>query len=995
MRLIRIELRNFKSFGDDPPTSIDLEPGMNVLSGPNGAGKSSVLEAVGLVLFQRKPPNVSQKAFARLGGGSWEVTVVFEGVDKLAYRVVRSERKCVLFQEGKDEELASGVKLVDERLRDLTGVDPDMPPAEFFKRVLCSPQGEYTRDLEQSPNDRKKLFDPLFKVDRFKALDSNLATISGKNKGVLDKTMGLVEEAGILRERAAALGETRKRKDTVEREMRQRTKEREEVAEQLTTVRAQLDALGAKRKRLDDLRHALEMSQQRLEGQAEKVKGARQRVDEAEKAAARREEHRAGKEEHDRARRLLEELAPRQKKAKETVDSHKEATARRRNTTQNLEKARGNHERWRKVVDAEGPRVERLDRDLRKAREDLDAAEARASGRKGDLENMRAAREEARVGLERATHVLKDLLAEEVEIRDEEKRLGELRAAAARAEERREEQGRLPQLQDGLKKLRARHSATCAQIEYIERDRKILELGQCPFVGVDCPGIEGRSISDEVTRKLGDLNSTRVDLDKEIDEYEHWILKAQGAEKELEEAERAGEKARELEGALENRRRKLRTRLDEVTPSKVAEDLLRLAMALDDLRGSPDLDVRKELEELQGKAVASPQRAEAPLESLERHFARLDERARAIIEDQEAEGQKVRELDTRREGLARELKGAREKLAAAEEEVKRLDHELEDLADRQAKIERELSSLDSEMATVKRVEEEERELLELRARTEEDHVEYLRLETLAEDLKKRRETLIDREREESAMTEALEAETRKVREAEAELGEGRELEDLEARRDALTKRESELGTQIKRDVTDLEDLEKKIAEMQRAKDEARKLQRTIDAYYQAGKLLHGVRRVFQNAAPKLARRYLETVGREATRGYRSLAPGDPAEIVWKEDYQVLLRGRFGEDDAVTEKDFSMLSGGEQMAVAIALKLALARVFSTSKVLFLDEPTIHLDESRRENLAEHLTRTSADLGFEQLVVISHDATFDSTHQHAVRLSKIDGTSRVTT
>ena len=58
--------------------------------------------------------------------------------------------------------------------------------------------------------------------------------------------------------------------------------------------------------------------------------------------------------------------------------------------------------------------------------------------------------------------------------------------------------------------------------------------------------------------------------------------------------------------------------------------------------------------------------------------------------------------------------------------------------------------------------------------------------------------------------------------------------------------------------------------------------------------------------------------------------------------------------------------------------------------FFDEPTVNLDEERRENLAEQL-RNIHD--FRQLFVISHDDSLEGVTDHVIRVSKENGVSRI--
>ncbi len=78
-----------------------------------------------------------------------------------------------------------------------------------------------------------------------------------------------------------------------------------------------------------------------------------------------------------------------------------------------------------------------------------------------------------------------------------------------------------------------------------------------------------------------------------------------------------------------------------------------------------------------------------------------------------------------------------------------------------------------------------------------------------------------------------------------------------------------------------------------------------------------------------------------------------------------------------------------MSAALAVRLALLKKLSTLNLAFFDEPTQNMDEQRRSNLAEQIRRVR---GFDQLIVISHDDTFEQGLDGLIRLRKQEGQTR---
>jgi len=87
-------------------------------------------------------------------------------------------------------------------------------------------------------------------------------------------------------------------------------------------------------------------------------------------------------------------------------------------------------------------------------------------------------------------------------------------------------------------------------------------------------------------------------------------------------------------------------------------------------------------------------------------------------------------------------------------------------------------------------------------------------------------------------------------------------------------------------------------------------------------------------------------------------------------------------------DVKSMSGGEGVAIALALRFAMARLMGKGMVDFiaLDEPTTHLDEERRRSLVHLVTQFNSDekrTSLNQIIVITHDREiFEDSEVNAV-------------
>lgn len=181
--------------------------------------------------------------------------------------------------------------------------------------------------------------------------------------------------------------------------------------------------------------------------------------------------------------------------------------------------------------------------------------------------------------------------------------------------------------------------------------------------------------------------------------------------------------------------------------------------------------------------------------------------------------------------------------------------------------------------------------------------------------------------------------------------------------------------------------EAKAAEIERLAGEERKLRSAEaerDQILLRQRTLAKLRSVIKEAGPHITRLRIRRVSAHAAALYSELTNDYASRLQWDEEYAIGLEveGRV--------RAFKSLSGGEQMVAALAVRLALLREMSGIRMAFFDEPTANLDPTRRERLAQQL---SAIKGFEQIFVISHDDTFDSSTVNVVRLSKENGATRL--
>jgi exonuclease SbcC len=196
---------------------------------------------------------------------------------------------------------------------------------------------------------------------------------------------------------------------------------------------------------------------------------------------------------------------------------------------------------------------------------------------------------------------------------------------------------------------------------------------------------------------------------------------------------------------------------------------------------------------------------------------------------------------------------------------------------------------------------------------------------------------------------------------------------------AEVERLGERARHLEAQVTELQARIRQLEDVQVQSEEWLKQQTELDRITE---FLETGRSALRDAGPRLTQAYLASISTEANRLYREVTGQGWVDLRWADDYEIVLT------EGGLDRPFANLSGGEQMAAALSVRLALLKEVSSLDIAFFDEPTTNLDEERRRNLAKQLPQVK---GFRQLFVISHDDSFEEVTDHVVRVD--EATERV--
>jgi len=130
---------------------------------------------------------------------------------------------------------------------------------------------------------------------------------------------------------------------------------------------------------------------------------------------------------------------------------------------------------------------------------------------------------------------------------------------------------------------------------------------------------------------------------------------------------------------------------------------------------------------------------------------------------------------------------------------------------------------------------------------------------------------------------------------------------------------------------------------------------------------------------QITKQLTQIIVQQATQIYQSISGKDEKIQIEIENGKYIFKLY---DPIKGTREFKTLSGGEQVSVAIALRVAIAKTLTDVDLYILDEPTINLDEERRNLLAENLKYLLGNLS--QAFVITHDEEFKDKGYNEIRL-----------
>ncbi|MCC7553178.1 MAG: AAA family ATPase [Methanobacteriaceae archaeon] len=198
--------------------------------------------------------------------------------------------------------------------------------------------------------------------------------------------------------------------------------------------------------------------------------------------------------------------------------------------------------------------------------------------------------------------------------------------------------------------------------------------------------------------------------------------------------------------------------------------------------------------------------------------------------------------------------------------------------------------------------------------------------------------------------------------------------------DDLNNKLSNIKGQATELITYVEDLTIRINENEKFQKEQKNIEDLLGVLTEIRELYskNGIQKELRNFSRPLIQKYTKEFFEKFNFNY--------SDLILDEDYNISVFGPEG------ETNIDMVSGGEKIAIALALRLAITQAMSRGNLetILLDEPTIHLDSFRRHELINLLKDVSV---LPQMIIVTHETQLESAADNIIEVSKNKGISKV--
>lgn len=932
MKINKISLKNYRNHID---TTIEFKSGINLLLGKNGAGKSSIFEALGIALFDVEPRDNNLKNAVTKEEKTATIVVEFSGNDSVDYiveRKVGSQSRYIL-KELNGNIISERKNNVLEKIGELAGIN-GTNAKDIFKNVISAYQNDLVNIFNLTPSSRKELFNKIFDTEIYEKIFSSLLQVENEyNKKILaDK-----EKVNLLDEQLKNYVNIEKDISNIKQIIFEIEKTKKTLEEKKDNLEHERKSIQTKLEELKTLKNTLNSEKEKVEILRKNKDNIEKQILESQKALEIVKKTENGYNEYIKIELELNSLY---KTERELRNKEKEL--------KNLQEEKNKKINEKNLLDVEIKNIEEKLEEYNVSlnqindensklksslKEKLDELNNTIILEKNILEEIKKFeydyekyREFERILKELDNNILEEDNLKKI-ISEKMKELNNYQNSLENTINKLEEKKKLEFMLNELK----------LKIDNFIKSKTQLQDGICPILNEKCLNLEEKGGStnyfdlninnlqsekkelEEKIISLGNLDSYKKELENTINDFKVTIETIKNKLLDI-------ESNKKLKSEILLEKNKIEKQYNNLSEKKIEyekkkNEIISLKGKIENNLENIKESINKNnirIKELEGNILSYRKKREINILKKEKITSEIN-----ILSSKEKDLSKVLLDIENMENLINE----KEKIKVYFKEDYELYMKNNDLASKLNDYKFNLEQINNEIIIISN-----------------------NINDLSEKINKYEDLDVLKNKLSNVELEINEV-YKKINETFSKLSEYKnELKNLNILFDEKKEKEKQ----------------KKIFELNLKKNEL-KLNLTKD-----------FRENIKSMGKYVSSEFTKIISSHATENYRKMT-GKNETIVWdsERDYLVTLK-----DPLKGEREFSILSGGEQVSVAISIRTALANFLSKANFYILDEPTINLDEERKNMLAENLNNMLNEI--EQAFIVTHDGTFSEMAENIIEL-----------
>ncbi len=828
MEILSVSLKNFKFHSD---RAFSFQPGTNAICGENGAGKTSILEAIAWVLFDYSGA-YTKEDLIRNGSNSAQVRVTFiSSRDQRTYDISRCTRSSYTLYDPQLGEKLEYTKKEDVLpwLREHLGVAAGTNLGQLFRNTIGVPQGTFAIDFLGTAEERKKVFDPILKVEEYKKVFKELGDLEKFAKAQSDQ---LERDIQQYDESLSEWNELTAQRDLLNRTIVQIQTDLKHWNQQFDRLKSDQEKYSAIASEVQQLTSKLETVSSRIHSEELNIERLKLELETAEKSVVICTERRDSYQAYSQADRALQEL--------DQSRTQQEKLLRDR---QKLTESLGTYQSKLAVLTQQGERRSHIEADLKRFAPLIQQQAELEDARKQLNEQLQACQSWKQT-IQRDEKRLAQLQLSQKQLSDEIERLEGLGAIVKQIPQLEEQQQRY---QQQLSRIEAatQFEADLRQIMSQSQKREAIQTNHVQTAIATLRELQQASPlwQSQIEVVLSAIaNGSKLS--------QHLIQDLQGILDDLSEQLLADR----LKQLLQSTQDQLRTVRDQESQYRGLEAKFDQEERLD----AEVVELRSLIAEHQSQLAAEPE-LKAQLADLAGQLESLDNpRERSRILEQELGT--LLKLDTELSQIQSELKTGQDAMKSINEALKAFENLIEQIREQQ----------------------------NLRDRYKADYQTYLEHQKSANTFKDRKTQLEDA----IVQFNQLQDQLGKLTDQKARLDESYDpdqVKHINAEYEEANRQKISLTTTLPLETRRLEECEARLSKLQIVQQKRTEAQSQLKQKQKTERFIKFARRSYKEAAPRITERYVQSISYEADRLFRELLNRPNVALEWTRDYEIRVQ----------------------------------------------------------------------------------------------------------